>query len=73
MTEQSNIKKIEDERKLNIQKTMNNPIKNALKWLELKDTILSQWKKQNILQENQVSISLDKHENKIIKKRKIVL
>jgi hypothetical protein len=44
-----------------------------LKWWELKDTILSQWKNHNILMPNQVSILLDKYENRIIKKRKINL
>ncbi len=71
MSDQNSIKKIEDEKKMNIQKTMNNPIKGALKWWELKDTILSHEKKPQLLSPNQISISLDKYENRIIKKRKI--
>lgn len=73
MVDQTNLQKIENEKKLNIQKTIDYPIKGALKWWELKDTILSQWKNQNILVPNQVSILLDKYENRIIKKRKINL
>lgn len=70
MIEQNSIQKIEDERKMNIQKTMDNPIKVVLKWWELKDTILSQWKKTSVLNKNQISIFLDKYENRVIKKRK---
>ncbi|MFZ2150887.1 MAG: hypothetical protein WAZ12_03805 [Candidatus Absconditicoccaceae bacterium] len=73
MVDQTNLQKIENEKKLNIQKTIDYPIKGALKGGELKDTILSQGKNQNILVPNQVSILLDKYENRIIKKRKINL
>ena len=71
MPDKSNIKKIEDEKKLNIQKTMGHPINEALKWWELKAAILSQGGKQQIAPLNQISISLDKYENKVIRKRKI--
>lgn len=69
MVTQSDLKKMENEKKLNIQKTMDYPIEDALKWWELKDTILSQGKKEKSLSPNQVPIFLDKYENRIIKKR----
>ena len=69
---QSDLKKIEDDKKLNIQKTMDHPINEALKWWELKDAIISSQEKwTNVLSPNQISVSLDKYENRIIKKKKI--
>jgi hypothetical protein len=50
---------------------MDHPINEALKWWELKAAILSQGGKQQIAPLNQISISLDKYENKVIRKRKI--
>jgi len=71
MIVQTNLKKIEDNQKSNIQKTMNHPIKDALKGSEIKDTIFSQEKKLNVLSPNQISVTLDKYENRVIKKKKI--
>gem|GEM_PF-4863843 len=50
---------------------MNHPIKDALKGSEIKDTIFSQEKKLNVLSPNQISVTLDKYENRVIKKKKI--
>jgi len=72
MEDKTNLKKIEEDKQLNIKKTMDYPISGALRWWELKDTI-SQEKKTNILAPNQISVSLDKYENRIIKKRKVNL
>jgi hypothetical protein len=51
---------------------MDYPISGALRWWELKDTI-SQEKKTNVLASNQIPPFLDKYEDRIRKKRKVVL
>lgn len=70
MSDQNNIQKIENEKKINIKKTIDYPINDALKWWELKDAISLQKKNRGFVPVNQITISLDKYENRIIKKRK---
>lgn len=60
---------INNERKDSIKKTIDHPISWALKWWELKETILSKNEDKEKVWPNQISISMDKYENKIIKKR----
>ncbi|MCF7835009.1 hypothetical protein K9M48_03045 [Candidatus Gracilibacteria bacterium] len=72
MTDKNSIEKIESDRKQNIQKTMDHPINQAIKDDEIKKTISSSRKEKN-LPENQISLSLDKYENRIIKKRKFYI
>lgn len=72
MEEKNKIEQIWEEKKENIQKTIDHPISGMVKWNEIKKTI-STSKKQENLSENQISLNLDKYENRLIKKRKFFI